>query len=65
MERNLQIDNETYKTGVEELKQVVKYIRLFGIEEKNFTIDLSIARGLDYYTGTVYETFLNGYREHD
>ncbi len=60
---SLQIDNETYKTGVEELKQVVKYIRLFGIEDKNFTIDLSIARGLDYYTGTVYETFLNGYRE--
>ena len=49
--------------GVEELGEIVKYIRLFGIEDKNFVIDLSIARGLDYYTGTVYETFLNGYRE--
>lgn len=59
----LGIENDTYKLGVEELGEVVKYIRLFGIEDKNFVIDLSIARGLDYYTGTVYETFLNGYRE--
>ena len=60
---SLGIENDTYKLGVEELGEVVKYIRLFGIEDKNFVIDLSIARGLDYYTGTVYETFLNGYRE--
>ena len=61
--QSLGIENDTYKLGVEELGKVVKYIRLFGIEDKNFVIDLSIARGLDYYTGTVYETFLNGYRE--
>lgn len=61
--QSLGIENDTYKLGVEELGEVVKYIRLFGIEDKNFVIDLSIARGLDYYTGTVYETFLNGYRE--
>ena len=61
--QSLGIENDTYKLGVEELGDVVKYIRLFGIEDKNFVIDLSIARGLDYYTGTVYETFLNGYRE--
>ena len=61
--QTLGIENDTYKMGVEELGEVVKYIRLFGIEDKNFVIDLSIARGLDYYTGTVYETFLNGYRE--
>ena len=61
--QTLGIENDTYKLGVEELGEVVKYIRLFGIEDKNFVIDLSIARGLDYYTGTVYETFLNGYRE--
>ena len=61
--QSLGIENDTYKLGVEELVEVVKYIRLFGIEDKNFVIDLSIARGLDYYTGTVYETFLNGYRE--
>lgn len=60
---NLKINNETYLKGVEELKYVIKYIRLFGMKEENFTVDLTIARGLDYYTGTVYETFLNNYRE--
>ena len=59
---NLKIDNELYKKGVEELKEVVKYIRLFNIPDEAFEIDLSIARGLDYYTGTVYETFLNDYK---
>ncbi len=60
---NLGIENETYAKGVEELKQVVKNIRLFGVPDSNFKVDLTIARGLDYYTGTVYETFLNDYRE--
>lgn len=59
----LGIENEVYEKGVEELEQVVKYIRQFKIPENNFTVDLTIARGLDYYTGTVYETFLNEYRE--
>lgn len=59
----LDIENDTYKKGVEELKEVVKYIRMFGMAENNFSVDLTIARGLDYYTGTVYETFLNNYRE--
>ena len=49
--------------GVEELEYVIKNMRLFGIPETNFKVDLTIARGLDYYTGTVYETFLNEYRE--
>ncbi len=61
--KNLGIENETYKKGVEELEEVIKYIRLFGVPEDNFKADLTIARGLDYYTGTVYETFLNDYRE--
>ena len=61
--QNLNIENETFKLGVEELTEVVKYIKIFGVPEKNLQIDLSIARGLDYYTGTVYETFLNNYRE--
>ena len=52
-----------YKKGIEEIEAVVKYVRLFGISDNNFKIDLTIARGLDYYTGTVYETFLNDYRE--
>lgn len=59
----LNIDNELYKEGLEELKQVVKYVRAFGVPDANFKVDLTIARGLDYYTGTVYETFLNDYRE--
>ena len=59
----LGIDNENYKKGVEELKEVVKNIRLFGILDTNFKVDLTIARGLDYYTGTVYETFLDDHRE--
>ena len=59
----INIENETYKTGVEELKTVVNYIRMFGMPEKNFTVDFTIARGLDYYTGTVYETFLNEHRD--
>lgn len=59
----MNIKNETYQKGVNELKDVIKYIRMFGLPEENFTVDFTIARGLDYYTGTVYETFLNEYRE--
>ena len=61
--QELNIENEEFKAGLDELTQVVKYVRLFGVPDKNFAVDLSIARGLDYYTGTVYETFLNDYRE--
>ena len=60
---DLGIQNEQYQTGVNELKEVIKNIRLFGVPDTNFKVDLTIARGLDYYTGTVYETFLNNYRE--
>ncbi len=59
---NLEVDNEIFQQGLEELRQVTKYIKIFGVPEENFKIDLTIARGLDYYTGTVYETFLNKYR---
>ncbi|MDO4815127.1 MAG: histidine--tRNA ligase [Bacillota bacterium] len=48
--------DETFDMGLEELKTVTKYLADFGVPEENFAIDLSIARGLDYYTGTVYET---------
>ena len=58
----LNIVNETYTEGLQELKEVIKYIRIFGVPEDYFTVDVSIARGLDYYTGTVYETFLNDYK---
>lgn len=60
---NTGITDEIFVTGLNELKEVVKCIRLFGLPESNFMIDLTIARGLDYYTGTVYETFLNDYPE--
>ena len=58
---NLKIDNELFIEGINDLKETVKKIRLFGVEENYFTIDLTIARGLDYYTGTVYETRLDEY----
>lgn len=57
----LGIENEEFTSGLDELSKVVSYIRQFGVPEKNFAIDLKIARGLDYYTGTVYETILNDY----
>ena len=53
--------NELFDEGLEELITVTKYLSDFGVPEENFTVDLSIARGLDYYTGTVYET---GMTEH-
>lgn len=59
----LNFKNETFIKGLEEIKQVVKYVRSFGVPDNNFKLDFTIARGLDYYTGTVYETFLNEYRE--
>jgi len=48
--------NETLDLGISELSTVVKYMADFGVPAENFMIDLTIARGLDYYTGTVYET---------
>ena len=59
----LGVTDETFYVGVQELSDVVRYIRALGVPEQYFTIDLKIARGLDYYTGTVYETFLNDYRK--
>ena len=50
--------NETFDTGLDELRTVVGYLPAFGVPEENFELDLTIARGLDYYTGTVYETIL-------
>ena len=58
---SLSVENELFKQGVQELTEVVSGIRGFGVPDNNFKIDLTIARGLDYYTGTVYETILNDY----
>ena len=58
----MNIQDETFVEGVSQLKQVLKFIKMFGVPEEFIKLDLTIARGLDYYTGTVYETFLNNYR---
>lgn len=58
----LNIDDVTFNEGLEELISVTHYIEEFGVTEDNYTIDLKIARGLDYYTGTVYETILDDYK---
>ena len=50
--------NETFDTGVCELRTVTENLAAFGVPQENFAVDLTIARGLDYYTGTVYETTL-------
>ncbi len=59
----LPIDNDNYRQGLEELETVVDKARKFGMPEENLKIDLSITRGLDYYTGTGYETFFNDHPE--
>lgn len=61
--RKLTIDDSQFNEGVKELSEVVTMIKQLGVPESNFTIDLAIARGLDYYTGTVYETRLDEYPE--
>ena len=50
--------NEMFDQGLSELKAVTMNLSAFGVPEENFAVDLTIARGLDYYTGTVYETTL-------
>ena len=55
--------SETFDQGVYELETLARYMSAFGVPETHFKVDLSIARGLDYYTGTVYETVLPNYPE--
>lgn len=57
--RALGVENATFSDGVDELDEVISGIRSFGVPDEYFTVDLTIARGLDYYTGTVYETKLD------
>jgi len=61
--KELNIDNETFNKGLEELETVVNYAYTFGMDKSVLQVDLTISRGLDYYTGTVYETFLVDYPE--
>ncbi len=58
---NLKIENENFAAGLDELKTVIAQAKNLGINPQNMQIDLSITRGLDYYTGTVYETFFDDY----
>ena len=53
--------HELFDQGLDELTTVTRYLAAFGVPEVNFAVDLTIARGLDYYTGTVYETTLQDY----
>jgi len=53
----------TFDEGLDELIAVTKYLKDFGVPEENFAVDLTIARGLDYYTGTVYETVMTEHPE--
>ncbi len=55
--------HELFDQGLDELSTVTRYLAAFGVPEVNFAVDLTIARGLDYYTGTVYETTLLDYPE--
>lgn len=58
---NLDVSDELFDLGLNELKEVYNYMILFGIDKEALKINLSITRGLDYYTGMVFETFLTGY----
>lgn len=57
---NLNIQNEFFSEGLDELKKVVSTLKILGVKDNEFEIDLKIIRGLDYYTGSVFETFLIG-----
>lgn len=55
----LDVESDTMRQGVAKLRELVDALRTMGVPEHRFKVDLHIARGLDYYTGTVYETTLN------
>jgi histidyl-tRNA synthetase len=58
----LNIQEPTFKEGLREIEIVSHYLECYGVTEENYVIDLKIARGLDYYTGTVYETILEDFK---
>lgn len=61
--RTLGIENEKFNQGLYEIEEVLKYAKTFGISDDYIKFDMTIARGLDYYTGTVYEVFIEGLEE--
>ena len=58
----LNIKNEVFNQGIQEMKIVTEHLDKFKFDRNYYKFDLTIARGLDYYTGTIYETFLDDYR---
>lgn len=58
--KKLNLNGDQFNLGIEELDQVRKMLEFFGVEDNEYTINLKIIRGLDYYTGTVFETLLLG-----
>lgn len=61
--KNLSVGDNDFQNGIDELEEVINNVKLFNVPDDYIKIDLSIARGLDYYTGTVYETVLTDYPE--
>lgn len=59
--KNLNIKNDTFNKGLTEIIELINNIKSYEVDDKYFIIDLTIARGFDYYTGTIYETFLDDY----
>ena len=59
----LAISNPTFVAGLNEIKELLAQVQALGVSPQNYVIDLRIVRGLDYYTGTVYETTLNNHPE--
>lgn len=58
--KQLELESEKLIIGIEEIEKVRSILKVLGVEEKEYVINLKIIRGLDYYTGTVFETFLSG-----
>ena len=61
--KSMNINNSIFMDGINEMESVIKYVKSFGVKDDNFVFDLTITRGLDYYTGTVYETFLKDHMD--
>jgi histidyl-tRNA synthetase len=57
----LGVGSDGFNQGIAELREVIELLKAYGVPEKNYAVNFSIARGLDYYTGTVYETTLDDY----
>ena len=58
---DLAFPNDMYAQGLDELRNLVNAVRQFGVPDQAFSVDLSVVRGLDYYTGTIYETTLSAH----